>query len=104
MFAILTYILLWILLMGVAIFATQNIALVTIVFLWFQSVPVPVGLVLISCAGLGGICFTLFQQLEWSEVDFIPQAKPADTTYRYTPPRSKPSQDDWEEPWQDDWG
>ncbi len=103
MFQILTYILLWILLMGVAIFATQNITLVSIVFLWFRSVPIPLGLVLISCAGLGGICFTLLQQLDWSDANFIPKTDQYQTTYRYTPPRSKPPKDDWEEPWVDDW-
>ncbi|MCA1903354.1 MAG: hypothetical protein CV045_05250 [Cyanobacteria bacterium M5B4] len=101
MFTILTYVLLWILLMGVAIFATQNITLVTIGFLWFRSVPVPLGLVLVSCAGLGGICFTLFQQLDWQAVDFSPKPN---TTYRYVPPRSRPVKDDWAEPWEDDWG
>ncbi|MFN3360132.1 MAG: hypothetical protein ACK421_01690 [Pseudanabaenaceae cyanobacterium] len=103
MFRILTYVLLWILLMGVAIFASQNLTLVTIGFLWLQSIPLPLGLVLISCAGLGGVGFTLVQELDWSlpQLDFSPPK--TDTTYRYVPPRSQPPQDDWQEPWDDDW-
>ncbi len=85
--------------MGVAIFATQNMNLVTIVFLNLRSIPVPLGLVLVCCGGLGGLCFTICQKIDWGAGE-----PPIDTTYRYTPPRSKPKVDDWEEPWSDDWG
>ncbi|MCS6959804.1 MAG: LapA family protein [Pseudanabaenaceae cyanobacterium SKYGB_i_bin29] len=88
--------------MGVAIFASQNLSPVSISFLWFQSIPLPLGLVLISCGGLGGVCLTVLQEMDWSlpQLDFSPQR---DTTYRYVPPRAQPPQDDWQEPWDDDW-
>lgn len=57
----LVYVLLWLLLMGVAIFATQNIFMVSLKFLAFQSINLPLGLVLVFSAGLGAILMTMLQ-------------------------------------------
>ncbi|AFY71409.1 hypothetical protein Pse7367_3161 [Thalassoporum mexicanum PCC 7367] len=55
------YILLWVLIMGVAIFASQNLTLVTIKLFIFESIRLPLGLVLVTCAGAGGVVATLWQ-------------------------------------------
>ncbi len=60
------YFLLSWLLVAVAIFASQNLQLVSINFLIWQSVNLPVGLVLVVCAGLGGLAVTILQILSWS--------------------------------------
>ncbi|WP_019500260.1 lipopolysaccharide assembly protein LapA domain-containing protein [Pseudanabaena sp. PCC 6802] len=69
MLRILVYGLLWVLLMGVAIFATQNTMLVTIKFFTFESINLPVGLVLVFSAGLGAIATTVWQNMEMTEVE-----------------------------------
>ena len=58
---VLFYLVLWFLLMGVAIFATQNIDLIEVKFINLTSIPVPLGLALVSSAGLGALALTLWQ-------------------------------------------
>jgi len=53
------YILIWLGSMGLAIFSSQNINPVTIKFLSLESIKLPIGLVLIFCAGLGAVALTL---------------------------------------------
>jgi uncharacterized integral membrane protein len=67
MIRVLVYGLLWILLMGVAIFATQNTLFVTIKFLAFESINLPLGLVLVFSAGLGAIALTIWQNTQVAE-------------------------------------
>jgi uncharacterized integral membrane protein len=55
------YILLWLLIMSVAIFASQNLTLITIKLLAWESVRLPLGLVLVACAGAGGVLVTFLQ-------------------------------------------
>ncbi|NJK33503.1 MAG: DUF1049 domain-containing protein [Oscillatoriales cyanobacterium SM2_2_1] len=96
---------LWVLLMGVAIFATQNQELVTVHFLYAESIRVPLGLVLIGFGGGGGVLWAL------GALGRSPQiAVPAQ---KITPPgepvrdRPKPSPrivNDWDEGLDDDWG
>ncbi len=52
------YILIWFGSMGLAIFSSQNISPVTVKFLSLESIKVPIGLLLISCAGLGAVAIT----------------------------------------------
>ncbi len=47
--------------MAVAIFATQNMGLVEVKFINLTSIPVPLGLALVSSAGLGAVAMTLWQ-------------------------------------------
>ncbi len=49
--------------MGVAIFATQNMGLVEVKFINLTSIPVPLGLALVSSAGLGAVAMTLWQSI-----------------------------------------
>lgn len=53
------YILIWFGSMGLAIFSSQNINPVTVKFLSLESIKVPVGMLLICCAGLGAVAMTL---------------------------------------------
>jgi uncharacterized integral membrane protein len=69
MLRVLVYGLLWILLMGVAIFATQNTLLVTVKFLAFESVNLPLGLVLVFSGGLGAIAATVWQNMATAETE-----------------------------------
>jgi len=55
------YVLQWLLLMGVAIFATQNTLTVSLKFLTLQSINLPLGLVLVFSAGLGAVAITMIQ-------------------------------------------
>jgi hypothetical protein len=55
------YVFIWIASMAIAIFATQNISLVSIRLLNFESIKLPLGLVLVSCGGLGGIFINFWQ-------------------------------------------
>lgn len=133
MLRILVYGLLWILLMGVAIFATQNTVLVTIKFFTFESINLPLGLVLVFSAGLGAIAATVWQNMETAEVEAT-AARPdaakqpgsysayrTSTTARNTGESSRSSNsgsssasaknktkndkfDDFDEEWDDDWG
>jgi lipopolysaccharide assembly protein A len=57
------YFLLWGLLMAVAIFAIQNLQLVSISYLAWRSISLPAGLILITCAGLGSLVVTILQIL-----------------------------------------
>jgi uncharacterized integral membrane protein len=131
MIQVLVYGLLWILLMGVAIFATQNTLFVTIKFLTFESISLPLGLVLVFSAGLGAIALTIWQNTQVAESEPpIPSKQNSDrgnfssySAYRASAPSAssasskstgtststkstpKNSQaDDFDEEWDDDWG
>lgn len=132
MIQVLVYALLWILLMGVAIFATQNTLFVTIKFLAFESINLPLGLVLVFSSGLGAIAMTIWQNTQVVESEPL---MPTDSkqksdrgnfssysTYRAstssasasskstgtsTSTKSTPKNsqaDDFDEEWDDDWG
>lgn len=100
------YTILWFLLMGTAIFATQNTTLVTVQFLMLTSIRVPLGLLLVSSAGLGAMAVTVWQ----TGKNFPGRRKP-----QKAPPRSEPSptaeddfddydeEDDFDDRGNDDW-
>ncbi len=47
--------------MGVAVFATQNMQLIEIKFINLTSIPMPLGLALVSSGGLGAVAMALWQ-------------------------------------------
>jgi uncharacterized integral membrane protein len=134
MIQVLVYGLLWILLMGVAIFATQNTLFVTIKFLAFESINLPLGLVLVFSAGLGAIAATIWQNTQVAESESSTSKQKSDrsdssssySSYRAsnastertsspsnksespsTSSKNKPKDtqvDDFDEEWDDDWG
>jgi len=53
------YILIWVGSMGLAIFSNQNIIPISIKFLSSESIKIPLGLLLIACAGLGAVAIAL---------------------------------------------
>jgi uncharacterized integral membrane protein len=55
------YVFLWLLSIAIAIFASQNIATVSLRLFGFESIKLPLGLVLIFSAGLGAIVASLSQ-------------------------------------------
>jgi uncharacterized integral membrane protein len=65
------YFLLCLLLVAVAIFASQNIQTVSISFLVWQSINLPLGLVLVFCAGFGGLVATVIQTLNWRSANVL---------------------------------
>ena len=130
MIRVLVYGLLWILLMGVAIFATQNTLLIAIKFLTFESINLPLGLVLVFSAGLGAIAVTVWQnmQIAESEPSTTQQVSDRGNFSSYSAYRASTSSDssastkstspsksaknnpkdspynDFDEEWDDDWG
>ena len=59
MLRLIFYVLLWVASIGLAIFSSQNINLVTVKFLSFESIKVPIGLLLLFCVGLGANCINI---------------------------------------------
>ena len=113
------YIFLWIASMAIAIFATQNIHLVNLRFFTFESIKLPLGLVLIFCAGLGATCINLWQISVGFELPTVPkfsvfsagnnpvkrQTVAQTSTFKKDISRSNNSiKDDFDDDWDDDWG
>jgi len=96
--------------MGVAIFATQNMSLVEVRFINLSSIPVPLGLALVSSAGLGAVAMTLWQSQTSSKTPVSHRAKPSgksatqaqkDSFRAYDPDYDEA--DDFDDPIEDDW-
>jgi uncharacterized integral membrane protein len=127
MLRLLLYLCLWIGSMGLAIFSSQNIYTVTVKLGAFESIKLPLGLVLIFCAGLGAIVMTLFMGFAQKSIQFsfssIPkftksspktffqksQTAPQKTSsnQRSANPNNKKKQesrDSFDDDWDDDWG
>jgi uncharacterized integral membrane protein len=122
MIRVLVYGLLWILLMGVAIFATQNTLLIAIKFLAFESINLPLGLVLVFSAGLGAIVMTVWQNMQIAEFEPSTSSQQVSdrgsfgsySSYRASTtssasgkPQNTPKNtqaNDFDEDWDDDWG
>ncbi len=90
--------------MGVAIFATQNMELVEIKFISLTSIPMPLGLALVSSAGLGAVAMTLWQSQADPPKRKSPQSSPKDTS-RATSKKTRTvyDEDDFDDPVEDDW-
>jgi uncharacterized integral membrane protein len=114
MIRILLYLWLWALSMGIAIFATQNMLSVSIKLLMFESIKLPLGLVLVFSAGLGAIVVTMLQSfpnLPKYKSPFSGRPKPISDRFSASQPKEskkvtspkKSSQDGFDEVWDDDW-
>ena len=116
--------------MGVAIFATQNTLLIAIKFLTFESINLPLGLVLVFSAGLGAIAMTIWQTLQVAESEPSTTQQVSDrgnfssynsyrastssdssasnkSTSKSTSAKDNPKDlqyNDFDEEWDDDWG
>ncbi|MFZ4730318.1 MAG: hypothetical protein ACOYMQ_16870 [Pseudanabaena sp.] len=116
------YIFLWIGAMAIAIFATQNTFLVNLRFFAFESIKLPLGLVLIFCAGCGATCINIWQASVSFELPTIPKfsvftnknnpskrqtvAQTATTTKdsSRSSKTTKKVKDDFDDDWDEDWG
>ncbi len=108
--------------MGVAIFAPQNTLLIAIKFLAFESINLPLGLVLVFSAGLGAIAVTIWQNTQIAEFEPSTSAQQKSdrgnfssySAYRASNTSSASSKsqntpkntqsNDFDEDWDDDWG
>ena len=116
------YIFLWIGAMAIAIFATQNTSLVNLRFFAFESIKLPLGLVLIFSAGCGATCINIWQASIGFELPTVPKfsvfpnknspsksqtvAQTATTTkdISRTSRTAKKVKDDFDDDWDEDWG
>jgi hypothetical protein len=116
------YIFLWIGSMAIAIFATQNTVLVNLRFFAFESIKLPLGLVLIFCAGCGATCINIWQASISFELPTVPKfsvfSKRNNPSKRQTVAQTaaapkdvskvsrttKKVRDDFDDDWDEDWG
>ncbi len=113
------YIFLWITSMAIAIFATQNTNLVNLRLFSFESIKLPLGLLLIFCAGFGATCITIGQTVIGFELPTVPkfsvfsaannppkrQTVAHPSTFKKNISRSNSNiKDDFDDDWDDDWG
>lgn len=119
------YIFLWITSMAIAIFATQNTNLVNLRLFSFESIKLPLGLLLIFCAGFGATCITLGQTLISFELPIVPKfsvfsagnnsskrqtvAQPSTVKKDFSRTNNTNNtnnnvKDDFDDDWDDDWG
>lgn len=116
------YIFLWLGSMAIAIFATQNTILVNLRFFAFESIKLPLGLVLIFCAGCGATLINIWQTSISFELPIVPK-------FSVFPDKNNPSKrqtvakttavkkdiskasrttkklkDDFDDDWDEDWG
>ncbi|WP_181016252.1 LapA family protein [Pseudanabaena sp. BC1403] len=108
--------------MAIAIFATQNTFLVNLRFFAFESIKLPLGLVLIFSAGCGATCINIWQASIGFELPTVPKfsvfsnktnpskhqtvAKTAGVTKDISRASKKPQKvkDDFDDDWDEDWG
>ena len=126
MLRLLLYFGLWIGSMGLAIFASQNISLVTVKLGTLESIKLPLGLVLIFCTGLGATAMSVFMEFSRNSLQFSFPSLPKFTISNskssfqkrqtesqktsaknsFVNPSTKKKQgfrDDFDEDWDDDW-
>ncbi|MFM7888867.1 MAG: hypothetical protein ACKPCM_19725 [Pseudanabaena sp.] len=126
MLRLLLYFGLWIGSMGLAIFASQNISLVTLKLGTLESIKLPLGLVLIFCTGLGAIVMSVFMEFSRNPLQFsfsgLPkftisnskssfqkrqtesQKTSAKNSFNPSTKKKQGFRDDFDEDWDDDWG
>ncbi len=119
---LLLYFLLWISSLGLAIFSNQNIYPIAVKFISFESIKLPLGLVLIFCAGIGATSMTFLQTSISFTLPSIPkstnsatktslqnnQAKsrnvaPRETTKNQSGKTKQKNKDDFDDEWSDEW-
>lgn len=111
------YLFLWIASMAIAIFATQNTYLVSVRLFNFESIKIPLGLLLICCTGLGAVFVNLWQTSISSELPTVPnfsgdstrnapQKQQSATTSTPKPDTSRTTKkfnDDFDDEWDEEW-
>jgi len=105
MIRLLTYFLLWLLLIGVSIFAIQNQQAIALKFINLESINLPLGLTLTLCVGLGAICTTALQLGSRNSRQPVPKFTAPKQTSKPKPPKS-PAKDkiaDFDDEVDDDW-
>ncbi len=119
---LLLYFLLWIISLGLAIFSSQNIYPIAVKFISSESIKLPLGLVLIFCAGIGATSMTFLQTSISFTLPSIPkptnsvtqtsfqnnQAEPRNVTSRAIPKNQsiktkQKIKDDFDDEWSDEW-
>lgn len=120
------YLFLWISSMGLAIFSNQNIYPVTIKLGFFESIKLPLGLVLIFSAGLGAIAITLLTEISrktlqspfpnisqftnfpnktsFSKNSTAPKNPSKNPSKNSSKNEKQKPKDDFDDTWDDDWG
>ncbi|PZO42340.1 MAG: hypothetical protein DCF19_07025 [Pseudanabaena frigida] len=113
------YIFLWISSMAIAIFATQNTALVNLRLFAFESIKLPLGLLLIFCGGLGAVLTSLWQTSISFDLPTAPKfsgfsiknspsknqsASRTSENKKDVSRTNKTVRDDFDDEWDDDWG
>jgi hypothetical protein len=113
------YIFLWFASIAIAIFATQNTYQVSLRFLTIESIKLPIGLLLIFCAGCGAACINLWQTTISFELPTVPKFSVFSTqnnplkrqttvqtakAKKDIPRTTKKSKDGFDEDWDEDWG
>ena len=105
---LLLYFFLWISSLGLAIFSSQNIYPIAVKFISFESIKLPLGLVLIFCAGLGATSMAFLQTSIQFTLPNVP--KPANSTtaskneFIKTKQKTKQkTKDDFDDEWNDEW-
>ncbi len=116
------YIFLWIGSMAIAIFATQNTFLVNLRFFAFESIKLPLGLVLIFCAGCGATSISIWQTSISFELPTVPKFSVFSNQNKPSKPQTgaktatskkdisktsrttKQIKDDFDDDWDEDWG
>jgi hypothetical protein len=123
------YLFLWLTSMAIAIFATQNTSLVNLRLFNFESIKLPLGLLLVFCGGLGAVFINFWQTSISFALPNLPIkpttslnnqtsknqsfTKPTDVKKDISKPNSqsnsnpnnKPNnnKDNFDEGWEDDW-
>jgi uncharacterized integral membrane protein len=115
------YIFLWIGSVAIAIFATQNTLLVNLRLFTFESINLPLGLVLIFCAGCGALYVNIWQTAISFELPTVPkfsvfsnknnpskrktvaQTATKKTDIPKTFRTTKKVKDDFDQDWDEDW-
>jgi hypothetical protein len=115
------YIFLWIGSIAIAIFATQNTFLVNLRFFAFESIKLPLGLILIFCAGCGATCTNIWQTSTSYELPTVPKlpifsngtnsSKPQTVAKTVTSKKdvaktsrtTKKLKDDFDDDWDEEW-
>jgi hypothetical protein len=115
------YIFLWFGSMAIAIFATQNTSFVSLRFFSFESIKLPLGLVLIFCTGCGATFVNVWQTSLSFELPTVPKfsvfpnknnpskhqtatkSVPSAKDISKTTRSAKKVKDDFDDDWDDDW-
>lgn len=113
MLRLIFYVLLWITAIGLAIFSSQNINLVTVKFLSFESIKFPIGLLLLFCLGLGAnLINILMTSFKISAIPSLinpmkskkaqPNTSQKNTKNKFTKSDNR-DDDDFDGGWSDEW-